>query len=175
MAAYVSNAGKTWVEKGKREKKMRRRPMKLKHLPTRWNFLYSLCMATTLTDPASSSSCPLHADWNPINAADGGETKKKKKKKQRSVESEGKICKAFNWFFTLSPARCHFLCAAEPSCCCVAVKLPALPLMSKRLGKRANVGGGVAWLGAKQRECERERGRNPFLKCQTRCGVNMSN
>lgn len=99
MAAYVSNAGKTWVEKGKREKKMRRRPMKLKHLPTRWNFLYSLCMATTLTDPASSSSCPLHADWNPINAADGGETKIKKNEKTKKRRKRRKNLQSFQLIF----------------------------------------------------------------------------
>lgn len=86
----------------KKEWKMRRRPMKLKHLPTRWNFLYSLCTTTTLTDPFN----PVHADWNPIN--DG----------EKIAEEMGrrKICKAFNWFFTLSQQAATSCGAAEPSC-----------------------------------------------------------
>jgi len=75
------------VEPTRNRKKMRQRPMKLKHLPSRWNFLYSLCAATTLTN-STPPLIPSHADWNPINAADGEKQRKKKKKIMKNKRTQ---------------------------------------------------------------------------------------
>lgn len=48
---------------------------------------------------------PLHADWNPINAADGGETKKKRRKRRKNLQSFQLIFHPFPF-----PLYCHFLC-----------------------------------------------------------------
>lgn len=150
MAAYVSNAGKTWEEKGKKRQKRKENEATPNEIETFADSLkFPLLIMHGDNPNRSLLPYPLHADWNPINAADGGETKNKCRKRRKNLQS-------FQLIFHPFPSYCHFLCGwAELLRCCQACCSAFDEQTTWKKGKCWR-GRGLARCG-EEKESERER------------------